>query len=78
MTYPERKAALARATLAHPTGNARVYAHGGLLAYSGTCTDGARLGGYAYIQHWTESRAPILLAQAQVDGQCIALFEISE
>jgi hypothetical protein len=78
MTYPERKLALLLATMAHPTSNARVYAHDGLLAYTGACADSARLGGYRYIQKHTECRAPILLAQAQVDGQCIALFEITE
>jgi len=78
MEYPERKAALARAMMAHPTNHPRVYAHDGLLAYIGGNADAARLGGYAYIHARTESRAPILLAQAQVDGQCIALFEISE
>lgn len=77
MTYPERKLNLLLETLAYPI-NDRACAHDGLLAYTGACTDSARLGGYRYIQKNTECRAPILLAQAQVDGQCIALFEISE
>ena len=77
MNYPERKLNLLLETLAYPI-NDRACAHAGLLAYTGACTDSARLGGYRYIQKHTESRAPILLAQAQVGGQCIALFEISE
>ena len=78
MEYPERKAALARAILAHPTSNARVSAHAGLLAYSGTCADSARLGGYAYIHAWTDSQTPILLAQEEIDGRFVALFDVSE
>ena len=78
MTYPERKTALTRAILAYTTNNARVSAHGGLLAYSGTCTDSARLGGYAYIHTWTESRNPVLLAQEEIDGRHVALFDMSE
>ena len=78
MTYPERKLNLLLETLAHPTGNARVSAHDGLLAYTGACTDSARLGGYRYIQKNTECRAPILLAQEEIDGRCVALFDVSE
>lgn len=78
MTYPERKIALLLETLAHPTGSARVSAHDGLLTYSGTCADSARLGGYRYIQKHTECRAPILLAQEEIDGRCVALFDVSE
>ena len=78
MTYPERKLALVLETLAHPTSNARVSAHGGLLAYSGTCTDRARLGGYAYIHAWTDSQTPILLAQEAINGRHVALFDVSE
>ena len=78
MPYPERKTALAHATLAHPTSNARVSAHGGLLTYTGACTDSARLGGYAYIHAWTDSLAPILLAQERIDGRFVALFDVSE
>ena len=78
MTYPERKLALLLATMAHPTGSARVSAHDGLLTYSGTCKDGARLKGFAYIHRHTDSQTPILLAQEEIDGRCVALFEISE
>jgi len=78
MTYPERKLALIRATLAHPTGSARVSAHDGLLAYSGTCADSARLKGFVYIHRYTDSQTPILLAQEAIDGRHVALFEISE
>ena len=78
MNYPERKAALARAILAHPTNHPRVYAHDGLLAYSGTCTDSARLGGFVYIHRYTDSQTPILLAQEEIDGRHVALFDVSE
>jgi hypothetical protein len=78
MTYPERKAALARAILAHPTSNARVSAHDGLLTYSSSCPDSARQGGYEHIQDWTDCRHPILLAQELIDGRCVALFDVSE
>jgi hypothetical protein len=78
MNYPERKTALARAILAHPTNHPRGYAHDDLLADTGACTDSARLGGYRYIQKHTESRAPILLAQEAINGRHVALFEISE
>ena len=78
MTYPERKTALARAILEHPTGNARVCAHDGLLTYSSSCPDSARQGGYEHIQDWTDCRHPILLAQEEIDGRCVALFDVSE
>ena len=76
MEYPERKIALLLETLAHPVAH-HVAQYGNLLTYSGTCTDSARLKGYGYIHDWTESRAPILLAQAQVDGRFVALFDVS-
>jgi hypothetical protein len=78
MTYPERKAALARAMMAHSTNHPRVYAHDGLLAYSGTCTDSARLKGFVYIHRYTDSQTPILLAQEAIDGRHVALFDVSE
>ena len=78
MEYPERKLALLLATMAHPTGNARVCAHDGLLTYSSSCPDSARQGGYEHIHDWTESRNPILLAQEEIDGRCVALFDVSE
>ena len=78
MDYAKRKLALLLETLAHPTSNARVSAHGGLLTYSSSCPDSARQGGYEHIQDWTESRNPILLAQEEIDGRCVALFDVSE
>jgi hypothetical protein len=78
MDYAERKKALTLATMAHPTNHPRVYAHAGLLAYTGACTDSARLGGYAYIHAWTDSQTPILLAQEEIDGRHVALFDVSE
>ena len=77
MTYPERKLNLLLETLAHPVAH-HVAQYGNLLTYSGTCADSARLNGYGYIHDWTTSDEPILLAQAQVDGRFVALFEISE
>jgi hypothetical protein len=70
--------AKARATLAHPTGSARVYAHDGLLAYTSTCADSARLKGFVYIHRYTDSQTPILLAQEEIDGRFVALFDVSE
>lgn len=78
MTYPERKIALLLETLAHPTGSARVSAHDGLLTYSGTCKDSARLKGFVYIHRYTDSQTPILLAQEEIDGRHVALFDVSE
>ena len=78
MNYAKRKTALARAILAHPTSNARICAQGGLLTCTGASADAARLGGYAYIHAWTESRNPVLLAQEEIDGRHVALFDVSE
>jgi hypothetical protein len=78
MEYAKRKLALVLETLAHPTGNAHVSAHEGLLAYSCTCTDSARLKGFVYIHRYTDSQTPILLAQEEIDGRFVALFDASE
>ena len=78
MDYPERKAALTRRILAHPTSNARVCAHDGLLTYSSSCPDSARQGGYEHIQDWTDCFNPILLAQEEINGRHVALFDVSE
>ena len=77
MTYPERKTALARAMMAYPI-NTRICAQGGLLAYTGACADSARLNGYWYIRAWTDCSNPILLAQEEIDGRFVALFDVSE
>lgn len=78
MEYPERKTALTRAILAHPTSNARICAHEGLLSCTGASADAARLGGYKYIRDWTACANPILLAQEEIDGRFVALFDVSE
>lgn len=77
MEYPERKLALLLETLNYPI-NDRACAHDGLLTYSGTCTDSARLKGFVYIHRWTDSQTPILLAQEEIDGRYVALFDVSE
>jgi hypothetical protein len=77
MNYPERKSALIRATMAHPI-RAHISRHGGLLTCTGASEAGARLGGYSYIKMWTLSEDPILLAQEEIDGRFVALFDVSE
>jgi len=78
MDYLKRKLALIAKTLTYPTHNARVCQHGGLLTYTGACADSARQGGYEHIQDWTDCRHPVLLAQEEIDGRHVALFDVSE